>query len=134
MTTPILSVLIVEPNALQCDLIKLAMTRGCFGTIVCRQPSNLQQLMHQHQPDVLVIDTYLPEQNGLDLLGQLQLASLPKKPKVFVVSAMGFPEIVQKAAQMGANGFFVKPLDPELLVSRILSFFPRQGQLAAQAA
>jgi two-component system response regulator (stage 0 sporulation protein A) len=78
-------------------------------------------------PDVLLIDTYLPGQNGLDLIGQLNSEVLLKRTKVFFLSSLGFPEVVQKAAQIGASGFLVKPLDPDLLVTRIRKCFPQNN-------
>ena len=114
-----LSVLVLEPNALQCDLIKMALVRNHMRPIICNEPDELRQKLIEGMPDVLLIDTHLPGQNGLDLIGQLNLEVLLKRTKVFFISALGFPEVVQKAAQIGASGFLVKPLNPDLLVTRI---------------
>lgn len=122
------SVLILEPNALQCDLIKLALIRHRMNPIIC-QPDSLRQKLVQHLPDVLLIDTYLPGLNGLDLIDQLNSEVLIKRTRVFFISSLAFPEIVQRAAQMGASGFLVKPLNPDQLVTRILNSLGRPGQL-----
>ncbi len=118
-----LSVLILEPNALLCDLIRMTLVRSQMNPIVCHRPSALRQQLVQHLPDVLLIDTYLPGQNGLDLISELNSEVLLKRTKFFFISSLGFPEIVQKAAQMGASGFIVKPLNPDLLVTRIQNCF-----------
>ena len=117
------SVLVLEPNALQCDLIKVTLTRHRLTPIVCTQPEALRQKLLEHAPDVLLVDTALPGQNGLDLIGELQSEVLLRRTKVFFISAMGYPEIVQKAARLGASGFLVKPLDTDLMVKRILKCF-----------
>jgi DNA-binding response OmpR family regulator len=117
------SILILEPNPLQCDLIRLALTRSHMNPIVCQQPSALRQYLVQYMPDVLLIDTHLPGHNGLELIGQLDSEILLKRTRVFFLSSLGFPEVVQKAAQVGASGFLVKPLDPDLLVARIRDCF-----------
>jgi DNA-binding response OmpR family regulator len=119
-----LSVLILEPNPLLCDLIKMTLVRSRMNPIVCTQPSALRQQLVQHIPDVLLIDTYLPGQNGFDLINELNSDVLLKRTKIFFLSSLGFPEIVQKAAQMGASGFLVKPLNTDLLVSHIQNCFP----------
>jgi DNA-binding response OmpR family regulator len=115
-----LSVLVLEPNAMQCDLIKLALTRHHMNPIICGQLSSLKQQLVQHIPDVLLVDTCLPGMNGLDLIGQLNAEVLLKRTKVFFISSLAFPEIIHKAAKMGASGFLVKPLNPDLLAARIL--------------
>lgn len=124
-----LSVLVLEPNALQCDLIKLALIRHGLNPIICNRSAGLRQKLVQHLPDVLLIDTYLPGLNGLDLIGQLNSEVLLDRTKVFFISSLAFPEIIQKAAKMGASGFLVKPLNPDLLVTRILSSLGRAAQL-----
>lgn len=116
-----LSVLILEPNALQCDLIKMALTRSHMKPVVCDDPSALRQQLVQNAPDVLLVDTHLPGQNGLELVSELHSDFLLRRTKVFFISALAFPEIVRKAGQIGASGFLVKPLDPDLLVARILN-------------
>ncbi len=118
-----LSVLILEPNALLCDLLKLTLQRHHLKPILCEKPGNLRNDLLQHMPDILLIDTHLPGHNGLDLVGQLNSEVLLQRTKVFFLSSFGFPEVVQKAAQLGARGFLVKPLNPDLLVSRIQSCF-----------
>jgi len=123
-----LSVLVLEPNALQCDLIRLALLRHSMNPIICDQPNHLRERLAQHLPDVLLIDTYLPGSNGLELIGQLNSEVL-KRTKVFFLSSMAFPEIVQKAARIGASGFLVKPLNPDLLVMRIQKCFNRPATL-----
>ncbi len=118
-----LSVLILEPNALLCDLLKLTLQRHHLNPILCEKPGNLRNDLLQHMPDILLIDTHLPGHNGLDLVGHLNSDILRNRTKVFFLSSFGFPEVVQKAAQLGASGFLVKPLNPDLLIRRIQTYF-----------
>ncbi len=129
MNREMLSVLVLEPNALQCDLLKLALTRHHMNPIICGQPESLRQQLAQHLPDVLLIDTHLPGLNGLDLISQLNSEVLLNRTKVFFISSLAFPEVVQKAAKMGASGFLVKPLNPDVLVERIQKCFNRSTEL-----
>jgi DNA-binding NtrC family response regulator len=131
MKREILSVLILEPNSLQCDLLKMALSRSGMKPIICDQPAALRGHLVQHMPDVLLIDTYLPGQNGLDLVAQLNSEVLLKRTKVFFLSSHGFPEVVQKAARIGASGFLVKPLDPDLLITRIQGCFSHPEKYAS---
>lgn len=124
-----LSVLVLEPNALQCDLIKAVLTRNRMNPIICNEANALRQQLCEYLPDVLLLDTYLPGQNGLDLIGQLNSEVLLQRTKVIFLSSLGYPEIVQKAARVGASGFLVKPLNPDLLVTRILKCFHQPAKL-----
>lgn len=125
-----LSVLIMEPNALQANLIQAVLKRYQLKPILCNQPAALRSMLLEHLPEVLLIDTYLPGQNGLDLIGELQSDFVLHRTKVFFISSLGYPEIVQRAARLGASGFLVKPLNPDLLVSRILKSFDRSREFS----
>jgi len=122
------SILILEPNALQSDLIKMALLRYNMQPITCKQPDELRRKLSEYTPDVLLVDTCLPGLNGLDLIDQLLTETLLGRTKIFFISSMAFPEIVQKAIRMGASGFLVKPLNPDLLAARIQKCFkPAHG-------
>jgi DNA-binding response OmpR family regulator len=123
MSRETLHILVLEPNLLQCDLIKIALARNNMTPIICQEASALRRQLLEHRPEVLLIDTYLPGQNGLDLISQLTTEGLLGRTRVFFLSSMGYPEIVQKAAKLGAAEFLVKPLNPDLLVTRILKCF-----------
>jgi DNA-binding response OmpR family regulator len=125
MTPKKLSVLILEPNFLQCDLIEMALLRNSMQPIICEDVGEIRQKLIQHLPDLLLVDTHLPGQNGLDLVGELQAEAFLTRTKVFIISSLGYPEIVQKAVKAGASDFLVKPLDTDLLVTRILRCFNR---------
>lgn len=126
-----LSVLLLEPNALQSDLIKLALIRHQMNPIICGNPLHLRRKLIQHLPDVLLLDTHLPGQNGLDLINELNSEILLNRTKIFFISSLGYPEIVRKAARMGASGFLVKPLNPDMLAARIQLCFQRPAGFAA---
>ncbi len=123
MTRKKLSVMILEPNALQCDLITMTLARNAIQPIICENPTEIRQMLLQHKPDLLLVDIHLPGQNGLDLVSELNAEAYLKKMKVFIISSLGYPEIVQKAAKAGATDFLVKPLAPDLLVDRIRRYF-----------
>jgi CheY-like chemotaxis protein len=62
-------------------------------------------------PDVIVIfsDIEMPEMNGLELLERVR----HKWPliRVYLATAYDSPSYTQRAADLGAHGYFTKPLD-----------------------
>jgi DNA-binding NarL/FixJ family response regulator len=67
--------------------------------------------------DVMLLDIIMPGMDGLELLSEIQL--IENKPLVFIVSALGTSAIVHKALQLGAAGFFVKPVEYDKLIATI---------------
>jgi CheY-like chemotaxis protein len=62
-------------------------------------------------PDVIVIfsDIEMPEMNGLELLERVR-HDWPHI-RVYLVTAYDSPTYTQRAADLGAHGYFTKPLD-----------------------
>jgi DNA-binding response OmpR family regulator len=119
MKTDNLRILILEPNALQRSLLKVALTRHGMTPLICKSADDLRNDLFELQPDALIIDTHLNGKNGLSLISQLEESRSLQNTRIFFISSLGYAEVVQKAVQLGASGFLVKPLDTDLLVQRI---------------
>lgn len=65
----------------------------------------------------MILDIYLPDANGLDLLGELCI-SHPDIVYV-VLSASDEPELVRKAIDWGASGYIPKSMSPQIMVSAL---------------
>lgn len=76
------------------------------------------ELLQQTRPDVLLLDLIMPRVDGLEVLRRI--SSDRKKPKVFVVSALGSEEMAKRALELGADFYFIKPLNLKAVLSKIL--------------
>ncbi|QGQ97089.1 sporulation transcription factor Spo0A [Paenibacillus psychroresistens] len=70
-------------------------------------------------PDVLILDIIMPHLDGLGVLEKLREMNLPNPPKIIMLTAFGQENITQKAVQLGAAYYILKPFDMEVLTSRI---------------
>ena len=70
-------------------------------------------------PDILLLDVILPEKDGLTILDNINNNNNIKKPTIVVMSAIGQEKITQKAIELGAIYYVVKPFDIGTLVDRI---------------
>jgi two-component system response regulator (stage 0 sporulation protein A) len=89
-------------------------------------------------PDVLILDLIMPNLDGLGVIEKL--ADNPKKPKIIVLSAVGQDKITQKAINLGAAYYIVKPFDLNILIERVREMtessnftVKRQRSMAASA-
>ncbi|MGE5495917.1 MAG: response regulator [Burkholderiales bacterium] len=76
------------------------------------------ELLRQTRPDVLLLDLVMPRVDGLEVLRRI--SSEKERPKVLVVSALGSEEVTRRALELGADFFFIKPLNLEAVLSKIL--------------
>lgn len=70
-------------------------------------------------PDVLILDIIMPHLDGLGVLEKMRELNLPFQPKIIMLTAFGQENITQKAVQLGASYYILKPFDMETLTNRI---------------
>ncbi|MFC5447975.1 sporulation transcription factor Spo0A [Paenibacillus aestuarii] len=70
-------------------------------------------------PDVLILDIIMPHLDGLGVLEKLREMNLQPQPKIIMLTAFGQENITQKAVQLGASYYILKPFDMEVLTNRI---------------
>ncbi len=112
-------VLVLETNPLNRDLIDLALRRGGYLPIICRQPQDLRAQLKMNPPRAVVLDTFLRGDNGLDLFSELRDEGLLKDIPVVLISSLAFSEIVKRAANLGVAAFLAKPLDTDVLLAQM---------------
>jgi len=70
-------------------------------------------------PDVLIVDVIMPHLDGLGVLERLREMQLDPAPKIIMLTAFGQENITQKAVQLGASYYILKPFDMDVLANRI---------------
>ncbi|TVY11515.1 sporulation transcription factor Spo0A [Paenibacillus cremeus] len=90
-------------------------------TGVAYNGNDVLRLIEQSQrvPDVLILDIIMPHLDGLGVLERLREMDLKPQPKIIMLTAFGQENITQKAVQLGASYYILKPFDMEILTNRI---------------
>ncbi len=70
-------------------------------------------------PDVLILDIIMPHLDGLGVLERLREMNLQPAPKIVMLTAFGQENITQKAVQLGASYYILKPFDMDVLANRV---------------
>jgi two-component system, response regulator, stage 0 sporulation protein A len=70
-------------------------------------------------PDILILDIIMPHLDGLGVLERLREMNLSPMPKIIMLTAFGQENITQKAVQLGASYYILKPFDMDILANRI---------------
>ncbi len=71
------------------------------------------------EPDIVLLDVIMPYLDGIGVLEQIGKAEMKKRPICIMLSAVGQAKITQRAIELGAEYYIVKPFDIELLIQRI---------------
>ena len=93
----------------------------CHDYKVCTlpKPERLKELLKSLTPDLFLLDCNMPVLSGFDLIPVIrQLPEHQDTPIIFLTSE-GTPDNVYVALESGASDFIVKPVDEEILRSKL---------------
>ncbi len=79
--------------------------------------TELVALVRELEPDAVVMETVLAGTDGLDALREL--AGLPRRPRVLILSSYTRSGLVEEAAAKGADFFMTKPCKPSKVCERL---------------
>jgi two-component system response regulator (stage 0 sporulation protein A) len=79
----------------------------------------LEQFNKGIQADVMILDIIMPHLDGLGVLEQMKEIEMAVVPKVIMLTAFGQENITQRAVQLGAAYYVLKPFDMDVLINRI---------------
>ncbi|MDR0314421.1 MAG: sporulation transcription factor Spo0A [Oscillospiraceae bacterium] len=70
-------------------------------------------------PDVLLMDAFMPRIDALGVLKSIKIQQVLKKPLIMVMSGVDNPRFEQEMLSAGADYYFIKPFDLNVLAERI---------------
>ncbi|OOC48486.1 diguanylate cyclase [Thioalkalivibrio versutus] len=119
-----LEVWLVEDNAELCRQLQQQLESFNYEVRVFRSIDELKGAMESRQPDLLLVDVMLEQgrENATERLVDCPQVQALDCPLIFLSANDDFPSRV-RAVQLGAQGYFLKPLDVPRLVSRISQIF-----------
>lgn len=113
-------VLIVDhqPNLLTC--LRYLLERAGLDVDTAETGGEALVLAQRHRPEVVLLETHLPDMDGYAVYQQLREA-LGHDAAILVVTARSREVERDKALALGADGYFAKPFDATAVVRRIQS-------------
>jgi response regulator of citrate/malate metabolism len=107
----------------------VARIPGCTVVGVAHTAADAVRLAAQLHPDLVLLDVYLPDRNGTEVLRELRTGS-PQDPFVLVITASDDPATVTAALHGGATHYLVKPFDAAALREHVERVARVRGRLA----
>ncbi len=103
---------------------------GGEGISLLAEVSDGESLLHaidEYQPDVVLMDLILPQQDGFAVLKSIQ-SKHKVRPAVIILTSFSNPGVIADAAALGAYYFFTKPCDFNELMERIRAVGKSEGK------
>ncbi|MDY0083557.1 MAG: sigma-54 dependent transcriptional regulator [Ignavibacteriaceae bacterium] len=111
-------ILLVDDEVSYLELLKSILeSEGYSNVITESNPLNVPNILMTQEIDVILLDIYMPQMNGLQLLEQIT----PKYPDipVIIITAVDDKDIALEAIKFGAYEFIIKPPDTDRLLLTI---------------
>lgn len=119
MTGKPIQIMIADDNKEFCELLKefINLQEGMELAGTAYNGLEALQMIQQSNPDIVVLDIIMPHLDGIGVLEKL--ASANNKPKIIILTAFGQESVTQRAVELGADYYIVKPFDFNVLATRI---------------
>ena len=116
-------ILAVDDDPQTLRYVRDALSKAGYAPIVTGDPEDVDRLLEEKKPHLVLLDLMLPGAYGIDLMKQImETAEVP----VIFLSAYGQENIIARAFEMGAADYVVKPFAPTELAARIKSALLRR--------
>lgn len=76
-------------------------------------------MIEEKQPDLVILDVIMPHLDGIGVLEKMRTVEFEKRPVFIMLSAVGQDKITEKALNLGAEYYIIKPFDMETLIKRV---------------
>jgi signal transduction histidine kinase/ActR/RegA family two-component response regulator len=114
-----LTVLYIEDNVSNLQLVERVMQRRGITLISAMRPQLGLDLAGEHQPDLILLDLHLPDMPGQEVFRRLRANAKTAEIPVVVLSADARPNLISRMLDDGVRAFLTKPLDVKQLLELI---------------
>jgi len=114
-------ILIADDNKEFCEVMKdyLGRQEDFNVTGIAYNGIEALEMIEQNNPDVIILDIIMPHLDGIGVLEKLFGGTVNPRPKVIVLTAFGQETFTQRAMDLGADYYVLKPFDFSVLATRV---------------
>ena len=109
------------------NIINDILVEEGYKSIVASSANEARQLLIKHTPDLVFLDIWMPDEDGITLLKEWA-EDQSKQVPVIMISGHATIETAIKATKLGAADFIEKPISIENLFGAIDKVFSEQNQ------
>jgi two-component system chemotaxis response regulator CheY len=119
-------VLVIEDNADHQAIIKSSLVSRNYLVVCADNPSDALHYLLDEKIDLIILDLWLPEMDGLSFLKDLKnVPEFSEIPVIVTSGTFGSEYDILKLNGYGVREFFMKPYDPAELVETVGSLLKK---------
>ncbi|MEN6408487.1 MAG: response regulator [Anaerolineaceae bacterium] len=116
------TILHVEDNFENRVLVRRLLSAGGYQILEAENARQALEIIHQKQPDLILMDINMPDIDGYTLTAQIK--GLPNFPPVPIVAltANVMKGDRERTLDAGCDGYIEKPIDVDTFLDKVASF------------
>lgn len=121
MANETVKILAIDDNADIRDLLGFVLAKQGFHISVAANGVDGLSLIKEIKPDLVLLDVMMPEFSGFDVLDAIRKDgdSKVRVVPVLMLTAKSSVEDIDRALELGATSYIVKPFRPSKLVEKV---------------
>lgn len=114
-------VVIADDNRGFCEILKEYLeSQDDFELVgMANNGNEALEIIRDKQPDIVVLDIIMPHLDGIGVLERLATGNYGNRPRIVMLTAFGQESMTQRAVELGADYFILKPFDIEVMGNRL---------------
>ncbi len=126
-------VVVVDDDPAQADFASSVLQSANFETISVTQPLNVLKVLYEFKPDLILMDIYMPEANGIELTTAIRTHNTFRSTPIVFLSGEQNTDRQFSALSVGGDDFISKPIRPNHLISSVTNRIKRYHELQKQS-
>lgn len=111
---------IIEDDLGIVEVTKIILEEAGFEVLAIDNPKNIKELITKNMPDLMLMDIWIADQNGADLVRFFK--SSPKTNNIPIIMVSAKQDAKKIADICGADDFLAKPFDIQELVDIVKKY------------
>ncbi len=123
-------ILIVDDVSTNRIVFKVKLTAAGYHTVMAADGAACLRLALAEMPDIILLDLFLPDRSGIDVLQSLKSHPQTRRIPVVMFSSEADAALRLAALRGGAEDFMARPIDDQTLLARLRGLLRAREHLA----
>lgn len=122
-------VLIVDDDPVIGHLLNIRLRSPSREIVIATTAAEAADILQHRLISLVTLDLGLPDRDGRDVLSEIRLSGAEPPPPVIVLSALEEPHVKTECFALGADEYFAKPVDIDLLATVVSAKLQRISEI-----
>lgn len=121
-------ILLVEDTPEHIEAVLAVLQKNNFKIRVAKKWNTALKLLSRHQPDLILLDIFMPEMDGFELCKTIKENPAYSSVPIIFLTARDDEDSIRKGFELGAQDYVIKPFHTSELLARVITHIKLKQQ------